>query len=101
MNQRNLFTKEEKKKDQKSWQKRENMIKVAFVKPERQKRSERIMVSRYEAISTNMSIACPISDRKIEDDNSAADKGKNPLSCLQQNIRVNFTQKQSKHDYQK
>lgn len=49
-------------------------------KPERQKRSEKIKASIDDAISTNTSIVCPTSERNIDDDNSAADNGRNPLS---------------------
>lgn len=46
------------------------------------------MASIDDVMSTNMSIACPTSERKIEDDNSAADKGRNPLSWLQAHFKI-------------
>lgn len=59
---------------------------VTLTKPERQKRSEKIMASIDDAISTNTSMACPASDRNTGDDNRAADKGRKPLSCFNRNI---------------
>lgn len=50
--------------------------------PERQQRKERITASIDDAISIYISAAYPPSIRKTDDDNSAADKDKNPRSCL-------------------
>lgn len=52
-------------------------------RPDRQKRSERIMAPMDEAISKYTSVASPTSERNVGDDNSAADKGRQPLSCKQ------------------
>lgn len=35
----------------------------------------------YDAISINNSLACPTSECAVDDDRSAADKGRKPLSC--------------------
>lgn len=59
-----------------------------------------MMASINDVISTNMSIACPPSERKIEDDNSAADKGRNPLSWLQTQLKIlNFQEFFQKADF--
>lgn len=56
--------------------------KGSICKPERQKRRERIIASICDTMSMNMSVASPVSDRKTEDDNNAADKGRKPFSCV-------------------
>jgi hypothetical protein len=65
--------------------------------PERQKRSEKIMASIDDAISTNTFMACPTSDRNVDDDKRAADKGRNPLSCFPINmLNINVARNLSK-----
>jgi hypothetical protein len=56
------------------------------IKPERHIRSERSMAPIVDAISTNVSMASTASERNMGDDNSAADKGRKPLSCFQEDI---------------
>lgn len=46
------------------------------------------MASIDDVISTNMSIARPTSERKIDDDNIATDRGRNPLSCNQDILNI-------------
>lgn len=52
--------------------------------PERDRRRERRIVSSDVALSTKTFATAPIAvaDRKIGDDRSAADRGKNPFSYL-------------------
>lgn len=60
-------------------------------KPERQKRRESSMASIEAAMSTKMSIVWPVSERNKGEDNKAADRGRNPLSCFHKAIQKVLT----------
>lgn len=53
-----------------------------LIKPERQKRSERIIDSIDDVIPIKISAAGPLAKCNIGDDNKAADRGKKLLSCI-------------------
>lgn len=53
----------------------------SFTIPERLKSSDKIIFQRTDTISARKCIEPPAVERSLDDDSSAADKGKNPFSC--------------------
>lgn len=69
--------------------------------PERDRRRERRIVSSDVALSTKTFATAPIAvaDRKIGDDSSAADRGKNPFSYLKKKKKVKLLPKREKNTF--